>query len=173
MGRLALQIGDVIENGYGKWSVDGINDRRANDRHARYVFKHIETNEIRVCSARELRKARPMPDLRISNPMKKHPLYSTYSAMKSRCYNPNHDGYYWYGAKGIKVCDRWLQSFWNFVEDVGERPLGTTLDRIDGEKDYSPNNCKWSTSKEQASNRKPNSGWRKKNDGATVVENAA
>lgn len=96
------------------------------------------------------------------NAARNHPLFKTYSSMKTRCYNENSDAFRWYGAIGIKVCDRWLESFWNFVEDVGERPEGKTLDRIDGYKDYSPDNCRWATLKEQCENRKPNSGWRKK-----------
>lgn len=95
---------------------------------------------------------------------RRHPLNRVYTGMKSRCYNSNHEGYRWYGDIGIKVCNRWLESFWNFVEDMGDRPEGQTLDRINTYGDYSPDNCKWSTPLEQANNRKKNSGWRKKRE---------
>ena len=72
--------------------------------------------------------------------------------MRQRCYNPNNDSYPWYGAKGITVCERW-HSFSNFLEDMGDRPEGHTLDRINSEQDYSPSNCRWSTVSDQLRNR--------------------
>lgn len=69
--------------------------------------------------------------------------YNTYRGMKSRCYRERDTHFYLYGAKGIKVCDRWLESFENFYEDMGERPEGLTLERKDPTKDYEPSNCKW------------------------------
>ena len=81
-----------------------------------------------------------------------HPLYSTWRSMRGRCSNPNLDAYPWYGAKGITVCDRW-NSFTNFVEDMGERPEGFTLDRINSDQDYSPSNCRWASVTDQLRNR--------------------
>jgi len=74
--------------------------------------------------------------------------------MLQRCNNPNHSHYKYYGGRGIKVCDRWLESFENFYEDMGERPEDLTLDRIDVNKGYYPENCKWSTRSEQNSNKR-------------------
>ena len=83
----------------------------------------------------------------------KHALRSVYQGMIMRCYNPNVKAYKDYGAKGIRVCGRWFYSFAAFASDMGERPAGHTLDRLDNTRGYSPDNCRWADWSLQAANR--------------------
>lgn len=75
--------------------------------------------------------------------------YVSWQHMRQRCLNPNNDSYSRYGGRGITICKRW-DSFVNFLEDMGERPLDMTLDRKDSSGNYEPDNCQWATPKTQA-----------------------
>jgi hypothetical protein len=82
--------------------------------------------------------------------------YNTWTAMRSRCNNPNDDRFARYGGRGIKVCERWAENFDEFLADVGIPPKGTTLGRIDNDGNYEPGNVRWETMKQQCRNTRRN-----------------
>ena len=82
----------------------------------------------------------------------KHPLYSTWKGMRARCNDPNHVSYPNYGGRGITVCERW-DDFWLFVEDMGVRPDGYTIERVKSHIGYQPDNCVWTSRLEQNQHR--------------------
>ena len=85
------------------------------------------------------------------------PEHRSWNAMKARCYNPNVRSYKDYGARGIRVCKEWCESFEKFLEDMGQRPTPKhTLDRKDLNGDYTPQNCRWATISEQNNNNRAN-----------------
>jgi hypothetical protein len=83
----------------------------------------------------------------------KTPTYYSWQAAKSRCENPKNEKFKSYGGAGIHMCEAWRNSFDTFLADMGERPPGKTLDRLDQTKGYEPGNCQWATHAEQSRNR--------------------
>ena len=84
---------------------------------------------------------------------KPSPTYISWQNMKARCLNPNNPRFKDWGGRGIEVCKRWMD-FVNFLEDMGEKPKGLTLDRVNNNGNYEPGNCRWTTRKEQRQNRR-------------------
>lgn len=86
---------------------------------------------------------------------RRHPLSGTWRDIKTRCYNPRSPTYQYYGARGVRMCDRWRESFADFLADVGPRPTPMhSLDRIDNDKGYEPGNVRWATADQQRRNQR-------------------
>ena len=110
---------------------------------------HLQSGHTKSCGCFQ-------KEIRIKHGRYHYSEYKIWNTMIQRCENPKHVSYKYYGARGIKVCERW-HKFENFYADMGPKPEGKSIDRIDNEGNYEPDNCRWSTRSEQRQNTRPTS----------------
>ena len=157
------KLKNIVGKKYTRWTVVS----RAENRIMPNGKARIMWNCICDCGAKSIVFGQSLASsdskscgcLKSGNPthgMSYKPIYKIWAAMKYRCLNKNDKRYRDYGGRGISVCNEWLNSFERFYSDMGSRPNGMSLDRKDNDGDYTPENCKWSTQKEQSANMRNN-----------------
>lgn len=154
--KIPQTVPNLIGKRFGKWVVLSYTERRPNAHYWRCecdcgTVKDVSGYTLRVgtstnCGCEQIKHG-------------KHgrPEYYIWRTMKQRCHNPKYQGYEYYGARGIKVCERWRNSFGAFYQDMGPRPTQKhSIDRINNDGDYTPDNCRWATVRQQERNKSSN-----------------
>ena len=148
-------LSDMLNQRFGRWVVTGLHEHpkkvhcKCDCGKEKVVWKNnLLSGKTKSCGCFRTEK--------IVDRFKTHGLsqtytYSSWQHMINRCYNPDNTNYPHYGGRGITVCEEWRE-YLNFLRDMGERPEGLSIDRIDNDKGYSKENCRWATQQQQRSN---------------------
>lgn len=151
---------DLTGQQFGKWIVIGPASQKY------HWYCQCDCGEKSEVAGRNLRKKSSIQCKRCAKKthgMRYIPEYQVWRSMKKRCFNPKHESYKNYGGRGIVVCEEWKNSFETFYRDMGPRPPGLTIERVDNNRGYYKENCKWATYKEQANNKRAANGYKIRN----------
>lgn len=180
-GNFEVRKLDLTGDKFGRWKVEKEHGRTKNGHVAWYCkcecgnFRIVSSDQLILgsskscgCLSSDLAAIRAT-----THDMTNTPLFKIWMGMKTRCYNKNVIAYPNYGGRGIKVCDRWLNSFQNFYDDMGDTyKKGLTIERVDVDKNYDPSNCIWIERKLQSRNR-TNTIWVETLKGKMTISEAA
>ncbi len=141
----------LVKEGQGKYKSWKRNTYKCNCGNL-FITKahHITSGDTKSCGCLVIKSATKHGHNRVG---KRTPTYNTWAGMRKRCNNPKDNKYPLYGGRGITICTRW-NKFEFFLEDMGIKPAGTSIDRIDNNGNYEPSNCRWATSSQQRINQR-------------------
>ena len=178
--KVISDINDIVGKKFYKLTVLSYDHVEKINNHTYHFYKcKCDCGNIVVKERNKIGKQKSCGCLKYKHNMNGTRFYKIYRRMKQRCYNPNNRAYHHYGGRGIKVCDRWLESFENFRDDMYESYLehtaihgedDTSIDRIDVNGNYCPENCRWATTKVQLNNTRSNHSIIYNNDRLTLSQ---